>query len=239
MDTLNVQPAQAGPVAAGTAAAGQPLPPDQHQSGDNRLAAILQKKQSGETLTAAERGYLGSVKRKGKRKVMDPQPAQNVLLEPAPASVGSADNPLLAAAPAPQAPAGGVAPPQFDSALVQKTAGALLDSVDSITQMWIGHEAKQAGGDEQTVAKYQSAVALQPRNRELMVQNSEPVVLMLCKLFKCAPDQLENTLRNSGFVGGLVCHTLAVTAAVKSIRESRAQHASQPTAPASPGPSQP
>lgn len=218
-------------MAAPATQPGQPASPTQPQSGDSRLAAILAKQHQGETLTAAERGYLGSVKRKGARKAA-PAPSQNILLEVPP----NPENPLFEAAPANDVPGEVMAVTAVDTALVQGAANAILNAVDTTTKLWIGHEAKQAGASPQTVEDYKAAVALQPGNRQLMVENSEPVVLALCKFFNCTPDKLEGYLKNSGFVAGMIAHGISVVAAVKSIRESRAERPKQP--PASPGASQ-
>ncbi len=100
-------------------------------------------------------------------------------------------------------------------------ADALLDGLDGGTKMWVGYECGKANFDRKTAEQYESAVALHPRNRELMVKNSEPVVLFLCKWFKCSPEQLPEALKKCGFVAGMVAHGMAVAAAIKSIRESK------------------
>ena len=58
-----------------------------------------------------------------------------------------------------------------------------------------------------------------------MVENGEPVVLGLCKIFKCSPDKLQTVLQSSGFIGGLAMHALAVGTAVKSIKDSQRERA--------------
>lgn len=222
-------PAGGGTLAAEAAPASRPVPPDQSQPVTNsRLAAILQKKDAGEKLSAADRGYLGAVKRRGSPKVVQPAATNlNPLLEPD----GNPDNPLFEPTNEVQAPAAGVVATAVDSGLLRSTANALLSSLDAVTKIYIGHEAKSAGADADTVEKYKSAVALQPDNRQLMVENSEPVVLGLCKLFKCSPEKLETVLKSSGFIGGLAMHALAVGTAVKSIRESRQEKQQQPVKP--------
>jgi hypothetical protein len=221
-------------VASNASPASGAVSPSQPQPSDSRLAAILAKKASGETLTAADRGYLGSVKRKAKAKAPAAPVAENPLFEARPAVAATApaaaamakpaDNPLFVET---EIPASVSPVANFDSALLRSTANALLDSVDTATKLYIGHEARSAGADQTTAEQYKSAVALQPENRQLMVENSEPVILSLCEVFKTTPDKLSTTLKNCGFFGGLVAHSLGVFAVAKSIRESRQQFQQQ------------
>ena len=88
-------------VAAEATAAGGTVPTGEPQPSNARLAAILAKQASGETLTASERGYLGSVKKRAAKKVATVA-SENVLLcvepEPvrmAPAASAPTDNPLF------------------------------------------------------------------------------------------------------------------------------------------------
>ena len=204
------------------APAGEAVRPSEPQpSGDSRLAGILARQAAGETLTASERGYLGAVKRRGQPKKTIAAPVANPLLEP----VANPENPLFtepeAAAPVAQIEAGGLVLSAADSLVIQNAAEAILDSMDTTTKLYIGYEARAAGCDPRTVEAYESAVALNPRNRDLMAKNSEPVVLALCKFFNCSPDKLASLLKNSAFMCGLFAHVTAVTATVKSIRESK------------------
>lgn len=215
--------------------AGDSLPPNQPQPIPDRLAAILLKKDSGGTLTASERGFLGATKRKGIRAAAPAKSRQNVLFEASPISQPTpsssppvAGNPLFEAAHADEASADSLAGVPIDSTLLRSAATAILDSMDTATKLYIGHIAANAGADPATVAAYKSAVALQAGNRELMVENSQPLVLMLCKMFNCSPDKLADVLKNCGFIAGLAAHVTAVFAVAKSIRESRAQRSQQP-----------
>jgi len=224
-----------GSVAAEAPQPGAAVPanqPESSGSGDLRLQGILQKQAAGQSLTASERGYLGSVKRKGKAKAMPATPADNPLLQAQAPAPAVADNPLFEAT----QPAGGLAdspaPVPVDSALIRSAAGAILDSLDTATKLFIGHEAKKGGADESTIAAYKSAVALQPENRELMVSNSEPLIMTLCNVFHTTPENLAGVLKNCGFIGGLAAHSLAVYSVAKSIRESRAEKTAQTPAPA-------
>jgi 23S rRNA maturation-related 3'-5' exoribonuclease YhaM len=66
-----------------------------------------------------------------------------------------------------------------------------------------------------------------------MVANSEPLVVMLCDVFKTTPDRLTGTLQHCGFFGGLAAHALAVFAVAKSIKaksikESRQEKTAKP-----------
>ena len=222
-------PAQESTMATEAAPASQPVPANKLQSGNDRLAAILQKQASGGKLTASERGYLGAVKRKGKIKMSPPPADSNPLLEAdataaapttAPAAA-TADNILFSDEPQAQTAAAGLVATAADSAVIKAAAEAILDSVDTATKIYVGHEAAEAGADAATVAQYESAVALQPRNRDLMAKNSEPVILMACKLFGCEPSKLPDVLKNCGFAAGAFAHLMAVTVAVKSIKQSR------------------
>ncbi len=205
-------------MAAEAAQPGAQLPASQPPGGgDSRLAAILQKQAAGEKLSASERGYLGGIKRKGASKKVAPEVNPNPLLPPP----ANPDNPLFDGAAEDEAPAGVPAAPAVDSTLLRRTADALLTSLDSITKLCIVQGVKAAGGDKQTQDEYKAAVALQPENRTLIVENSEPAILKLCEWFECAPAELEKILKNSGLVGGLLAHSLGVYTAVKQIRESR------------------
>ena len=209
-------------VAADATAASQPVPANQPQSGgDSRLEAILQKKSAGEKLSAKDRGYLGAVKRRGAPKTVAAPASENLLLD-VPANT---ENELFKdEQPATEESFAGVAT-AVNPVQLRNTANSLLNSMDTVTKFYIGYEAKQAGGDKQTVEEYKAAVALQPENRDLMLDGSEPVVLMLCKLFKCSPERLETVLKSSGFIGGLCAHSLAVVTVAKSIRESGRERA--------------
>jgi hypothetical protein len=208
------------------------------KSGKPSLADVLAKNSRGEKLTHQERGVLGASKRNAKRKIMPAETNQNLLLEadlPAPLAAAPAaaggDNLLLAAdAPAP-IEAGGLVLSAADSKTIRDAAEAILDTMDTTTKAYIGYEARLAGADEKTVAAYESAVALNSRNRDLMAENSGPVVLALCKFFHCGPDKLAATLKNSAFLVGLFAHVTSVAATVKSIRESRAERAANPVKP--------
>jgi hypothetical protein len=167
---------QAPATGAGTTA-------NQPQSSQERLAAILRKQANKEPLSASERGFLGSQRRKGKAMAPAPKQSENLLFEapaslaPAPAPmVAPSSNPLFVAPATDEAPAHSVALPQVDSALVQKSAGAICDAIDKGTQIWISHEAKQAGGDAATVAAYKSAYRKLTRCPATSVFESHPVL---------------------------------------------------------------
>jgi hypothetical protein len=202
------------------------------------LADVLAKIDRGETLTHQERGVLGASKRKAKAKVMDTPPATNQLLEtppaavpasPAPAAPGvvATDNEFLEAETPAAVPAGAGLDTFFTPENCQMAAEAILDSVDIGTQMAIGVAAEQADCDANTVAKYESAVALRERNRKLMVAGSEPIIRALCRWFKCTPEQLPEVLKKSQFVAGAVCQAFVVTAAFRSLRQSQAEKQQQ------------
>ena len=218
---LPIQP-QASPLAADATPPRQPVPASEPEpSCDSRLAAILEKKSRGEKLTAADRGYLGAVKRRGTPKTVAPAADANPLLT----VEANPENPLFESAPEAEATADSSVATSVDSGLLRSTAYALLSSVDTITKIYIGYESKKAGGDAETVEQYKSAVALQPENLKLMVEGSEPVVLGLCDVFKCSPDNLVKVLKSSGFIGGMAMHLIAVGTALKSIKESQRERA--------------
>jgi hypothetical protein len=224
--------APASTVATDALPAGGTVPANQPQLGGDRLAAILAKQASGQTLSASERGYLGAVKRRSKPKAATAAASPNVLLDvpptpaqpaaPAPAPAGNElFEPQAEGSPLAADPAGVLAVSAADSAVIQDAAGAILDSMDTTTKLYIAHEARLAGANEETCRRYEAAVALNPRNRDLMAKNSEPVVLALCKFFRCTPDKLAGVLKNSAFFAGLFSHAMTVLATVKSIRESQ------------------
>ena len=205
-------------LASEIATPGEALPANQPQPvTDSRLAAILQKKDRGETLTPADRGYLGSVKKRGRPKKVAAVENPNPLFQPPPVS----ENPLFEAPQRSDEPAPGFGAAAVDSVLIKETADALLSSADYVTKQIVGYKARKAGADADTVAQYESAVALKDGNRKLMVENSEPVVLGLCNFFGCTPDKLADYIKNSGFIAGAVAHAVGVTAAIRSIDESR------------------
>ena len=228
-----------GETVAGQAPApGQAAVKGEPQPSSDRLAAILAKQASGQPLTHKERGFLGSVRRRGKGKAAPAAASENVLLDvppapsqPAKAAPAPADNPLFTSAdevgPVAESPAGALGLSAGDSAAVCAAAEALLDTLDSQTKIYIAQEARAAGCDPGTVDKYESAVALHPRNRDLMVKNSEPVVLVLCKVFRCEPAKLPNMIKNCSFIIGLGAHLFAVRAVVKSLHESRLEKEAQ------------
>ena len=201
------------------------------------LADVLAKQARGEILTPQDRGVLGASKRKAKAKLMPAEKTENLFVEPPPAnqpapppaspaaatSAPVADNPFIEAETVAAAPAAAVCYSEPDAKAYKLAAEAICDAMDNGTQMWIGYEAEQAGADKQTAARYESAVALKARNRELMVENSEPVIRFLCKWFKCEPEKLPEIIRQSHFAAGLIAHSFSVVAAVKSIRQSVAE----------------
>jgi hypothetical protein len=184
----------------------------------SKLDAIRAKKAAGETLTPAERGFLGGVSRKSAKSLPALAAAHGgaTLVSPAPASH---DNPLFAGESPAGLPVQAVVAPQLDSALVRATANALLSSADTLTQIYVGYESKQAGDNKQTIDDFKAAAALQPGNRALMVENSEPVILTLCEWFKCSPEELKGKLQGSAFFAGAAAHVAGVIAAVKTIRQ--------------------
>jgi hypothetical protein len=223
-----------GEVAADTSTAGGTVPASQPKPVGDRLAAILQKQANGETLTASERGYLGAVKRKGlgKKKPAVAVADTNELLEVQPAATGPAPAPagneLFEAGPAAQAsavPDAAALDSAADEAAIQEAAFALLDTLDSATKSYIADEARAAGCSAENVARYETAVALKSRNRDLMGKNSKPVVLVLCKVFRCTPEKLPGVIKGSSFVIGLWSHLAGIRTVVKSLRESQQEKA--------------
>ena len=198
------------------------------------LADVLAKQARGEVLTPQDRGVLGASKRKAKAKLMPAEKTENLFVEPPPAnqpapppaspaaatSAPVADNPFIEAEKVAAAPVAPVSYSDFSADDYKQAAEAICDSMDLGTQIGIGYYAEQAGGDKQTVARYESAVALKERNRRLMVDGSEPVIRALCRWFKCEPSKLPELLRGSGFAAGAITHTLGIVAAVKSIGQS-------------------
>ena len=231
-------PATGSPLASQAPQASSSVSPSQPSYGaDSRLAAILQKQANGETLTAADRGYLGSVKRRSKAKVVAPAQTENILLEPEPTATASqppasapADNILFEDGGGSQIPPQAPVAASVDSALLRRTADALLTSLDFTTKLAITYKAKAAGCDAESVDEWKAAVHLQPENRSLMVDNSEPVVIWLCDLFKCSPEKLVDTVKKSGFAGGFLAHGLGVMSAVRTLNERQLEREKQKAA---------
>lgn len=191
---------------------------------DSRLAAILAKKEAGQPLTHKERGYLGSVRRKSKpAKVVQPADS-NPLFEPAPAAVPPADNPLFEAAP----PTDGVVQaPTADSYATDRlhaAANRILTGVDFGTKLYIGWEAKQAGGDKLTVQKWKEAVALKNEQREMIVENSDDAMIWLCEQLGCSPEEVVTKLQGGGLLAGFGAYLFGVGRAVKELRELRKEN---------------
>jgi hypothetical protein len=230
-------------LANGAAPAGGAVEPAKPKSGKPSLSDVLAKKAAGGVLTAQERGILGAEKRRAMAGLKftplretapflvthnpPPMPVPSPALTPAPVAAG--ENPLLP----PEAPDVAAPVAVADAALSAEAcrlaADAICDTIDNTGRLYVGWQAEKAGADIRTQREYESAVALQPRNRQLMVDGSEPVVRFLCRWFKCEPDKLKDILQGSGFAAGLMAHGLAVTAAVKSIGQSKAQRPAPPT----------
>lgn len=207
----------------------QPVRQAQPQPSGNRLESILAKQARGESLTRAEAGYLGSQRRR-KQPVVAPATNPNPLLEQAAEAPAPADNPLLAPSPSNPVASEPVVATAVDNVRLREVADTILSSLDTATQFVVGYQAEKIPGvGKPVVEKYKSAVALKDGNRKLIVENSEPMVLAACKFFKCSPEQLESVLKNSGFLGGIFMHCVGVSAALKSIKESRTE-AEQSTA---------
>ncbi len=205
------------PLATETLPASQPQPTHQSNGGDARLVAILQKQAGGEKLSASDRGYLGVIKRRGTPKTMATPPNPNPLLT-APANP---ENPLFEAAGAPPVAAEAKPSATVNSDLLHRAADSILSSLDKATQIYVGFEARQIGANDDTVARWKKAVELQPQNRELVVENSDPIVLAACEWFGCTPENLDKYVKKSGFFGGLFAHGLGVYAVVKELRAAR------------------
>ena len=186
-----------------------------------RLAHVLAKQARGEKLNHRERGCLGATRTHGKPEKIIPAVVENILLDVPEPAAAPADNDLFERADVAAVPANKV----FDATRCRAAADALLSAADLGGQLYVGWEAKRADADKQTCDEYKSAVALQDGNRKLMLDGCEPIVLWLCKVFKCEPEQLEAVMKSSGFIGGAGMHVLGVVTAVKSIRESKKEKA--------------
>lgn len=222
-------------LADGATPAGAASSQSQQQLGKPSLADVIAKHEAGHPLTHQERGILGAARRKAKPRVTSPAADQNLFMEPPaapapapgtsqPKPVAPSDNPFLETETVGTVPAPADVNSVVTAEACRMAADAICDAVDQGTQLWVSYEATKAGADKQTVKQYESAVALQPRNRKLMVENSAPVILAACKLLKCEPQQLPDILKKGGFAAGIFAHAIAVTAAIKSIRESKKEN---------------
>jgi hypothetical protein len=228
-------------LAGDTKGAGSPVVTPKPKPLKPSLEFVLAKEARGETLTPQECGVKGAAKRKAKALVAATaagqgdllsatpthQPGPAVVPKPAPAALADGEDPLAETHRLADVPADAVGDSEFSSERCLLAAEAICDAVDGGTQMFISYKAECAGGDRQTCAKYESAVALQPRNRKLMVEGSEPVIRFLCRFFKCTPEKLPDAIKSCGFAAGIIAHGLTVAAAVRSINQS-IQQKSQP-----------
>jgi hypothetical protein len=190
-------------------------------SGDNgKLAGILAKQARGEKLTRSETGFLGGIRNRKPAAAAGPAgppaPANPLLSVPV-----NPANPLLAPPASGAEPVPGVPAPAYDSSLLRETADGICGAADTITKRIVGWYAEYNGGDRVTVEQYEKAVALHDGNRRLIVEGSEPAVTALCEALKCPPEKLNKIVRSSGLVAGLGAHLLAVSAALKQIREDK------------------
>lgn len=197
---------------------------------DRKLADILGKQARGETLSKAEIGFLGGIRRKKNHASIVPPsvpPPAAPASTPLPPIAPKSENPLLAA---PSTAGPGQATPLhetvrvYNSEALRKTADGICAAVDGITKFVVGDAARKAGGNDSTVEKYRQAVALQPENRSLIVEGSEPAVTALCEALKVEPDKLDKIIRSSGLVAGLSAHFMAVKAALDQIKQDKLEH---------------
>lgn len=191
---------------------------------DSRLAAILAKKEAGQPLTHSERGYLGVVRRKSKPRQVS-QPADgNPLFDSATATPPPADNPLFEA----ESPAGAVAEAPTAQAYpperLRAGANSILSSVDWLTKLIIGWQAKEAGGDKQTVQTFKQAVALKDEQREMIVEGSDEPMQWLCDKLGCEPEEIETKFKGGKLVAGLGGYGFGIAKAVKLLIEARKEN---------------
>jgi hypothetical protein len=151
-----------------------PSPSASPLSPDPVTADLLAKHSAGEKLTASEYGKLGAFKaRLGRLFGGSPGTAAK------PAAGPTRNALLVAPVAAVETPGDGLGPVAPDPRLVQRTTAALLKSADSIARRYVAREARKAGADDKTMARFDSAAALPPATQELMVETSPDVLAAL------------------------------------------------------------
>lgn len=180
---------------------------------DPLTADLLAKHSAGEKLSPAEYGRLGAWKAKlktmfgGGKSGAVPGSAQPGLGTGQPASVA-------ALVPDP-APADGLAPVPADPRLVQRTTETILKTCDGIARRYVVSEARKAGADDKTAARFESAAALPAGAREMMVETSPDVAAAM----GISPE----TMPIATFLGGLGLWATNLWLAVDELRRLQAQ----------------
>jgi hypothetical protein len=192
---------------------------------DSRLADIIARQSAGEKLSASDRGYLGAQRRKANR----PQAVPVAGPAPSPQAAAPADNQLFDQPPQAAPLADSQEPRNFDSGAIRRCAENILTGVDKITQTTFANKVKRLGASESTVAKWRDAVAM-GEAKPMMVEGSEPVVIWLCDIFGCQPDQLESKLRGSSFLTGSVIWLLGIKSAAADLKQLERERKQQPEA---------
>jgi hypothetical protein len=178
---------------------------------DPLTANLLAKHSAGEKLSPAEYGKLGAFKAKLKSLVTG---------KPAPAPGGGPGPAQPAASVGPPAPVGSLAPAETadgslapvpaDPRLVQRTTEAVLKTCDGIARRYVTREARAAGADERTVARFDSAAGLPGPAKEMMVETSPDVAALM----GLSPE----TLPVATFLGGLGLWATNLWLAVDELR---------------------
>jgi hypothetical protein len=151
-------------------------------SPDPITADLLAKHSAGQTLTPSEYGKLGAFKAKlnkfkavftgkGSPPGSGAGPAQPPPGPGQPAGMG----PLAPG----EASAGGLPPVPPDPRVVQRTTESIIKAVDGIARRKIATEARKAGADDRTAARFDSAAGVPVAAKDMMVETSPDVVAAL------------------------------------------------------------
>jgi len=153
MEPATPTPSNGQPAAQPTAQLVQP---------DPVTADLLKRHNAGEQLTQAEFGKLGGWTAKLNRLFK-----------------GKADRGAAQVEAANQTPADSQIAPPVDADLVKRTTAALLKTTDTVVRRYVTREARKAGAEDRTVARFDSAVALPADSKELLVETSPEVIAAL------------------------------------------------------------
>ena len=141
-------------------------------SPDPATAELLAKHSAGQPLTQSEYGKLGAFASRLKKFFGNGQPGPG----PAQPGPGPGQPARLGPLAAVEASDPGLAPVPVDADLVKRTTAGVLKSADTIARRYVGREARKAGADDKTAARFDSAVRLPDASQELLVDTSPEIL---------------------------------------------------------------
>jgi len=199
-------------------------------SPDPVTADLLAKHSAGQKLTPAEYGKLGAFKARLKAVFGGKGSPAGAAAGPAQPGAGSGNPPRVAAVAPGQASPDGLPAVPADPRVVQRTTESILKALDGIARRKIVTEARKAGADDRTAARFDSAAGIPVAARDMMVETSPEVVAALGLDPKSYPI--------ATFLGGLGLWTTNLWLCVDELRALRpAQPKPEPQpAPAKPFP---